>query len=350
MHATPRHLTSFRSRWQPAPATPAPLRALREGLADWVDAGCLPDADWEGQIAAYQRAHNPVYADWRAAWPERFLPVEAFKHRRVLATGLPPAQTFQSSGTTTTGAPAQHHLDDIAWYDAMALAGFEWFYGDITSYEVLALLPGYLERGQSSLVHMVASFRRASGATDVAGGFFLNDLAGLSDAVARAQQRGKQVLVVGVTYALLDWADHVAVAPLACDAASVTVMETGGMKGTRAEWDRSTLHAHLRERIGTPHIHSEYGMTELLSQAYALEGGRFRTPPWLRVVIGDPGDPRAWKAVGERGRIHLVDLANVHSCSFLATGDVGRLFEDGTFEVLGRFDAAEIRGCNLMVQ
>jgi non-ribosomal peptide synthetase component F len=121
------------------------------------------------------------------------------------------------------------------------------------------------------------------------------------------------------------------------------------MKGTRKEWSRDALHAHLRATTGIPQIHSEYGMTELLSQAYALENGRFQAPPWLRVVIGDPGDPGAWLSTGQRGRIHLVDLANLHSCAFLATGDVGRSFPDGSFEVLGRFDAAEVRGCNLMV-
>lgn len=349
-HPPPCHLTSFRSRWQPLPGTPQPLRALREGLADWIEAGCAAPGDWEVQVENLQRADNPVYREWRSVWPERFLPVEVFKHRRVLLEGAAAATTFRSSGTSAAAATAQHHVDDIGWYDAMALAGFEWFYGDIRSYEVLALLPGYLERGDSSLVHMVAAFRAASGAEDVDGGFYLNDLSGLSRAVEAALGRGKRVLVVGVTYALLDWADRLAGEPLAGDMRALTVMETGGMKGTRAEWTRDALHAHLRAHIGTPHIHSEYGMTELLSQAYATEAGRFRTPPWLRVVIGDPGDPCAWMATGGRGRIHLVDLANVHSCSFLATGDVGRMHADGSFEVLGRFDASEIRGCNLMVQ
>ena len=298
---------------------------------------------------AYQRANNPVYAEWRSAWPERYLPVEAFKHRRVMANGLRESFTFRSSGTTSGAPSAEHALDDVQWYDAISLAGFEWFYGDIKGWEVLALLPGYLERGQSSLVHMVASFRRASGAADVEAGFFLRDLTGLRMAVEAGLASGKRVLVVGVTYALLDWADDLATSPLRGDLSLVVLMETGGMKGKRAEWTRNALHAYLRAKTGVPNIHSEYGMTELLSQAYALDAGRFMCPPWLRVVIGDPGDPRTWLGTGQRGRIHLVDLANAHSCSYLATGDAGVAHPDGTFEVLGRFDAAEVRGCNLMV-
>lgn len=346
-----RHLTSLRNRWSPRAGTPEDLLALREGLADWIDGGCVGSfAEWADRVEAYQRVVNPVYAEWRRLWPERFMPVEVFKHHQVVAGGVEPTVAFRSSGTTAGARTAQHVVDDLAWYDAMAIAGFEWFYGALSEWEVLALLPGYLERGQSSLVHMVAAFRRASGAQDVEAGFYLHDLPGLSEAVEQAMGRGKRVLVVGVTYALLDWAEALAQTPLSPHREALVIMETGGMKGTRAEWTRPALHAHLRAHIGTDHVHSEYGMTELLSQAYAAEEGRFRTPPWLQVVIGDPTDPRRWCALGERGRIHLIDLANLHSCSFLATGDMGRMHTDGSFEVLGRFDAAEVRGCNLMVQ
>ena len=324
--------------------------AHRAALADWLEAGAVQwPADFESTLEDWQRAQNPVYGEWRAAWSGRFMPVEAFKHRRVLVDGVAPRVEFRSSGTTPGAPTAVHALDDVAWYDAIALAGFEWFYGDIREWEVLALLPGYLERGQSSLVHMVAAFRRASGAADVEAGFYLRDLAGLRSAVEAGLASGKRVLGVGVTYALLDWADQLGPAPLRGDLTRLTLMETGGMKGTREEWTRAALHEHLRRTTSVPNVHSEYGMTELLSQAYAMENGRFRCPPWLRVVIGDPGDPGAWLGTGRRGRIHLVDLANVHSCAFLATGDVGRAHPDGSFEVLGRFDAAEIRGCNLMV-
>jgi len=349
MHATPVHLTSFRSRWQPTPAD-SEVASLRAALADWLETGAVEwPADLEAALEAWQRVHNPVYAEWRAAWHGRFMPVEAFKHRRVVADGVAPKVAFRSSGTTPGAPTSVHALDDVAWYDAVALAGFEWFYGNIRDWEVLALLPGYLERGHSSLVHMVASFRRATGAADVEAGFYLRDLAGLRKAVEEGLASGKRVLVMGVTYALLDWADDLGQTPIRGDLSRLTLMETGGMKGTREEWTREAVHAHLRHATGVPHIHSEYGMTELLSQAYAVETGRFRCPPWLRVVIGDPGDPGAWLGTGRRGRIHLVDLANVHSCSFLATGDVGRAHPDGSFEVLGRFDAAEVRGCNLMV-
>ena len=349
MQPSPVHLTSFRSRWQPTPAG-SQAAAHRAALADWLEAGAVQwPADFEATLEAWQRSHNPVYGEWRAAWSGRFMPVEAFKHREVLVDGIHTEVVFRSSGTTPGAPTAVHALDDVAWYDAMALAGFEWFYGDIRDWEVFALLPGYLERGQSSLVHMVASFRRASGAADVEAGFYLRDLAGLRSAVEAGLASGKRVLVVGVTYALLDWADQLGPPPLRGYLTRLALMETGGMKGTREEWTRAALHEHLRRMTGVPNVHSEYGMTELLSQAYAMENGRFRCPPWLRVVIGDPGDPAAWLGTGRRGRIHLVDLANVHSCALLATGDAGRAHPDGSFEVLGRFDAAEIRGCNLMV-
>jgi len=345
-------LTSIRKRWHPDGNTVPEVMRLRSALLEWVEQGCLPNEfdQIEKDIEQFQRDFNPVYTEWTESWSGRFLPVEAFKYRSVVATGVKPKLEFRSSGTSAQSKTACHPLDDPSWYDAMALAGFEWQYGSIEEWEVFGLLPGYLERGNSSLVHMVTSFRRHSGADDLESGFFLRDLERLSRAVERALQKGKRVLVVGVTYACLDWVDSLSKMPLRGDTSRIVLMETGGMKGARQEWSRPALHDYLRKGSGILSIHSEYGMTELLSQAYAHEAGRFQLPPWMRVKIGDLAEPESWLPIGRRGRIYLIDLANIHSCSFIATGDVGRAFDDGTFEVLGRYDASEVRGCNLMVQ
>lgn len=350
---TPMHLTSLSKRWRPLDGGAEECLFWRSALAEWIDGGCRDESrrEWIANgIEAMQKSRNLVYQEWRASWPERFLPVEAFKFRDVRVSGVSGSLAFKSSGTTLNQSVATHVLDDTGWYDAISLAGFEWFYGAIGDWEVLALLPGYMERGQSSLVHMARNFRRASGTAAVDEGFHLGEFDRLTKAVELALEKGKRVLVIGVTYAVLDWCESLEAQPIRGDLSRVVIMETGGMKGTRAEWTREALHQHIKAHSGVKAVHSEYGMTELMSQAYAQVEGRFRCPPWMQVVIGDPGDPKSWSEIGVRGRIHIIDLANIHSCSFLATGDAGRLHEDGTFEVLGRFDAADVRGCNLMVQ
>ena len=300
----------------------------------------------------HQREHNAVYKAFIAhlnrdvskiQQPEEipFLPVEVFKTHRVV-TGSFDAQLTFSSSTTTSQTPALHHIADAALYERSFMDGFERIYGHPSNYTVLALLPGYLERSGSSLVHMVDALVRAS--NDTSSGFYLYDHAALAEVIAKAPHN-RTVLLFGVTHALLDFA---AAYPLSHP--RLLVMETGGMKGRREELTREAVHAQLRNAFHGASVHSEYGMTELLSQAYAADDHRFTCPPWMRVFIRETDDPFALCDVGKTGRIQVIDLANQHSCAFLATGDLGRMFDDNRFEVLGRFDHAEVRGCSLMIE
>lgn len=340
------------------------FRSLRQGAA--------PQDAWDTyalKVFRFQHRHNPVYRKFCELLGCRdaaavtnvlqvpHLPVELFARHDVQLAGLPASPsgdcTFRSSGTTGS-RPSQHWLDDVSWYREVTLAGADIAFGDLRGYEIFALLPGYLERSDSSLVHMVRDWMQfiqpeANEAT-VQARFFLRDHNALGQALTAVPSHRK-VLIIGVTHALLDWADGLS-APFA-QAADWTVLETGGMKGRRQEWVRAAVHADLVSKTGIGQIGSEYGMTEMLSQAYALQGGQFMAPPWLQVRVRETDDPCAWCAPGRQGRICVTDLANLHSCAFLATGDLGRvgMTADGSpiFEVLGRHDHAEIRGCNLMV-
>lgn len=218
---------------------------------------------------------------------------------------------------------------------------FERLYGPPADYRIFALLPGYLERSGSSLVYMVDELIRAG--DDPFSGFFLHDHDALFRALG-ALPAGRMGLLIGVTHALLDFATHYTLR-----APELIVMETGGMKGRGEELTRAEVHLKLKEAFGVTRVHSEYGMTELLSQAYSRGDGRFVAPPWMRVLIRETDDPLSNAPIGKTGRIHVIDLANRHSCAFIATGDLGRIYDDGTFEVIGRFDHAEVRGCNLML-
>lgn len=265
------------------------------------------------------------------------LPIAFFKHFALKDGDWPAAAIFESSGTTGQ-VPSRHHVPDLDFYTQNALRGFRHFFAP-GPYRILALLPSYLERGNSSLVQMVKGWIDHFGLPG--SGFFLHDFDALRQAVHEARE---PVLLIGVAFALLDLVQD---APLALPPGSF-VIETGGMKGRREELSRPELHARLRAGLGDAPIHSEYGMTELLSQAYTGPDGRFRCPPTLRVRIADFHLDRLTQPPGTSGRIILTDLANIHSCAFIATDDIGRQYEDGSFEVLGRIDAAELRGCNLM--
>ncbi|RYY40404.1 MAG: acyl transferase [Chitinophagaceae bacterium] len=259
----------------------------------------------------------------------------------MLSTDSAPALIFESSGTTGV-ATSRHYVADPELYDAAAYAAFEAIYGSLRDWRILALLPSYLERGQSSLVHMVQRFMERSG--DAGNGFFLHDNDALAAALRQSEASGQKTLLIGVTYALLDFA---AQHPMPLQ--HTTVMETGGMKGRRREMLRSEVHALLRDAFGVAHIHSEYGMTELLSQAYARADGFFQTPPWMKAFVAEEDDPGAWSdRPGRTGRLYVADLANHWSCSFIATEDVTRIHTDGRFEVLGRIDNSDIRGCSLL--
>lgn len=312
----------------------------------------------------YQAAHCPPYAAYLAAlrgpahdWHQvkgltniPFLPIEFFKTHDVRTDPAEwaPAETFRSSGTTQAQARSRHALRDPGLYRHNARRIFERSYGPLTDYTFLALLPSYLEQGESSLVAMVADFVRASGQAEPA--FFLHDHAALFAALQRARRpvpgeaQPRRVMLFGVSYALLDFAAAYTGRP---ELRGLTVLETGGMKGRRREMIREELHAELQQAFGPAGIHSEYGMTELLSQAYSLGEGRFYCPPPLRLLLRDPADPFDLSETRPDGAINVIDLANIDSCAFLATQDLARFHtQDGSFEVLGRLDNSDVRGCS----
>lgn len=270
-----------------------------------------------------------------------FLPIEFFKNHEVISSQAQPQVTFTSSGTTGM-ITSQHLVTDISWYEQSFRQAFHLFYGDIRQYCVLALLPAYLERAGSSLVYMADDLIKQSGHPD--SGFYLYNHADLHQQLLKQQQAGTPTLLIGVTFALLDFAEKHAI-----NFPELIIMETGGMKGRRKEMIREELHDRLCRGFGVSQIHSEYGMTELLSQAYSKGDGIFNCPPWMRIQTRDTNDPASPVGYGKTGGINIIDLANVNSCSFLATQDLGKVYEDGSFEVLGRFDNSDIRGCNLLI-
>ena len=304
------------------------------------------------QTFGYQYQHNQVYQRFctlLGRTPDKvrqltdipFLPIEFFKSEAVYCGNERPTTVFTSSGTTGSQT-SRHYVKDLAVYQQSFRQGFADFYGNIEEYTVLALLPSYLERTGSSLITMVADFIERSGSAD--SGFYLNEYNLLAKKLTALDHSGRKVLLIGVSFALLDLVEthrfHLK---------NTIVMETGGMKGRRKELIREELHAILCEGFGVEYIHSEYGMTELLSQAYSGGSGLYESVRWLKVLIRDTNDALSYQRPLKTGGINLIDLANIHSCSFIATQDLGRLHPDGRFEVLGRFDNADIRGCNLLI-
>jgi hypothetical protein len=270
-----------------------------------------------------------------------FIPVDFFKSHQILSTDHQVERIFSSSGTTGS-IQSQHFVTDLNLYEESFSKGFEYFYGNVKDYTILALLPGYLERQGSSLIYMVDHLIKQSNSKD--SGFYLNELDALSVLLTKLDSKGEKVILIGVTYALLDL-----IKDRKFNLKNTIVMETGGMKGKRKELIRSELHDILSDGFGGINIHSEYGMTELLSQAYSSGAGVFETPPWMKIFIRDPEDPFYVFDHGRTGGINIVDLANINSCSFIATQDLGRKIDENKFEILGRFDHSDIRGCNLMV-
>lgn len=268
-----------------------------------------------------------------------FLPIELFKSHRILSVNASPEITFSSSGTTGS-IPSMHYVLKKSLYEKSFLAGFLKFYGSPNEYRILALLPNYLERSGSSLVYMADRLIKESSSDD--SGFFLNNRSALRQKLLAPTD--KKTLLIGVSFALLDL-----VADGAIELKNAIVMETGGMKGMRKELTRQELHSELKSGMGVDAIHSEYGMTELLSQAYAKADGLFECPDWMQLRIRDLNDPLSLSESGKTGGINVIDLANLYSCSFIATSDLGRENPDGKVEILGRFDYSDMRGCNLMV-
>ena len=270
-----------------------------------------------------------------------FLPIEFFKSHAILSSNGPAEAIFTSSGTTGINT-STHYVTDISWYVESFRSAFRLFYGNITKYTVLALLPSYLEREGSSLIYMADDLIKQSKNPD--SGFFLYDHDHLYQQLKKQQQAKKPTLLIGVTFALLDFIDQYKI-----NFPELIVMETGGMKGRRREMIREELHEQLCEGFGVNTIHSEYGMTELLSQAYSKGNGIFNCPPWMKIIARDTNDPMHILSSDKAGGINIIDLANINSCSFIATQDLGKLYPDNSFEVLGRFDNSDIRGCNLLI-
>lgn len=270
-----------------------------------------------------------------------FLPIEFFKSKTVLSSTDPIQTTFSSSGTTGI-LTSKHLVTDLSFYEASFRKAFSHFYGNIEDYAVLALLPSYLEREGSSLIYMVEDFIEASNHPD--SGFYLHDHDALAKKLIELDKAGQNVLLIGVTYALLDLIER-----HSFTLNNTIIMETGGMKGKRKELIREELHQILTNGFGVTKIHSEYGMTELLSQAYSLGDGRFECPPWMDILVRDTEDALSYVSTGKTGGLNIIDLANINSCSFIATQDLGKKYSDHSFEVLGRFDHSDIRGCNLLV-
>lgn len=270
-----------------------------------------------------------------------FLPIQFFKTRDVLCTTAPIKATFTSSGTTGNQT-SKHHVTNLNIYKESFTKGFEKFYGKIEDYVILGLLPSYLEREGSSLIHMVDSMIKTSKHPE--SGFYLNNLSELKDTLIRLDSEGKKILLIGVSFALLDLIEN-----FQFTLKNTIVMETGGMKGRRKELIREELHKQLKVGFGVQEIHSEYGMTELLSQAYSKGNGVFNCPNWMQILTRDTEDALTLNNSKKAGGINVIDLANINSCSFIATQDLGRVYNDGSFEIIGRFDNSDIRGCNLMV-
>ena len=302
-------------------------------------------------IFQFQFENNPVYrsfcdllyihpSDVKTVKDIPFLPIEFFKSKNVLCSTNPIIKTFTSSGTSGS-ITSKHFVTNLNLYEQSFTKGFNQFYGNIEDYTILALLPSYLERDGSSLIYMVDKLIKES--KNTYSGFYLNEYDQLKLTLIKLDSSEKKVLLIGVSFALLDLIEN-----HKFDLKNTIVMETGGMKGRRKELIRDELHSILKNGFGVDTIHSEYGMTELLSQAYSHGNGIFKCPPWMKVLTRDPEDALSIQANYKTGGVNVIDLANINSCSFIATQDLGRVHDDGSFEIIGRFDNSDIRGCNLM--
>lgn len=304
------------------------------------------------QIFRYQVAHNKIYRSYSKALKIDienisgineipFLPIQLFKNHEVMCGEFVPEMVFESSGTSGLNT-SKHIISDLSIYQNSFIKSFNTFYGDIGKYCILGLLPSYLERNNSSLVYMVNELIKRSNFPQ--SGFYRNNYEALISVINSEKLNDQHIILIGVTYALLDIVENYQL-----NNPNLIVMETGGMKGKRRELTREELHQKLKKGFNAKSIHSEYGMTEILSQAYSQRDGIFFTPNWMQILIRDINDPFCIVEKGVSGGINIIDLANINSCSFIMTQDLGRQNNDGSFEVLGRFDSSDIRGCNLLV-
>ena len=314
---------------------------------------CTNDATFEKlalEIFDFQMENNLTYASYaalilRGKNPENineipFLPVEFFKTEQIICQGQAIEEIFLSSGTT--GEQSKHLVSNIELYKSSYQKAFQLFYGDITDYCTLALLPSYKEREGSSLIYMVDDLIKKS--KHPQSNYYLNNYEELATTLKGLENKKQKTILFGVTYALLDLAEEF---PQKLE--HTIIMETGGMKGQRKELLKEEIHSILKHSFATENIHSEYGMTELLSQGYSKGNNIFKTPPWMKILTRDVNDPLSIIS-NKTGGINVIDLANIYSCPFIATQDLGRTFDDGSFSVLGRFNNADVRGCNLLVQ
>ena len=315
---------------------------------------CNDEATFEQlalELFHYQMENNPIYGPYAALilkgkdpqniYEIPFLPIDFFKHEQIICQGKGVEEIFLSSGTT--GEQSKHLVSNTSVYETSYLNTFKQFYGDIEDYCILALLPSYQEKEGSSLIYMVDDL--ITNSKHPKSGFYLNNLAELSETIKELESKEQKVILFGVTYALLDLATQ-----FPQHLKHTLIMETGGMKGKRKEMLKEEIHQILQEAFLSTNIHSEYGMTELLSQGYSKGDNIFNSPPWMKILIRDVNDPLSIIGKNKTGGINVIDLANIYSCPFIATQDLGRAFDDGSFSVLGRFSNADIRGCNLLVQ
>ena len=321
---------------------------------DWHQIRTLAPQDFEGMaslVCRYQLEENLVYRRYADAIgftgnfsenisPPVFLPISFFKSDLIVSGEFSPQAIFESSGTTGS-ITSRHAVRDLDIYRDQLMRNFERVYGPVQDWCILALLPSYLERGNSSLVFMVNDLIERGGHPE--SGFYLNEWDQLIEQVNKGEREGLKTMLIGVGFALLDLAEK-----FTTSLKHTLILETGGMKGRRKEWVREELHDHLKHCFGVDTIHAEYGMTELLSQAYSVGNGIYECPPWMRVLIREEEDPLTVKKTG-KGLLNIIDLANIHSCAFVATDDIGEVYADGRFSVLGRRDGSDLRGCSLMV-
>ena len=326
---------------------------------EWNDKIFTVDRVGFGSVALdifrFQAMNNPVYKNYleilqvdpllvKKVEEIPFLPISFFKSQQIVTTAFEPQAIFESSGTTEI-IKSRHLVKDITLYEKSFIKGFEFFYGPVNEFCILGLLPSYLERKNSSLVYMTDKLIRLSGHRQ--SGFYLYEYDKLFEILNELEEKKQKTLMLGVSFALLDFAEKYSL-PLQ----HTIVMETGGMKGKRKEMVRNQVHAILKKAFHLSSIHSEYGMTELLSQAYSKGEGIFHNPPWMQIMIRDEEDPLQIRLPEKdrqtSGAINVIDLANIYSCSFIAADDVGKIYADGSFEVLGRMDNSDLRGCSLM--
>lgn len=304
------------------------------------------------RIFQYQYTNNNVYKEYvdligvnvssiKNYTQIPFLPISFFKSHQVTSS-LTSQKTFKSSGTTQS-TRSKHYVADLKIYEQSFVMAFEQFFGKTEELVILALLPSYQEQGDSSLIYMTDYLIKKS--NNSTSGYFLNEPQKLTDTILKLEQQKQKYVLFGVSYALLDFIEA-----QNFNLQFGTVIETGGMKGRRKELTKEELHETLAKGFGTQNISSEYGMTELLSQGYSKQNQLFQTPPWLKVLIRDTVDPFTLIGNDKTGLINVIDLANINSCSFIATDDLGKTFHDNTFKILGRYDNSDVRGCNLLVQ